>query len=58
MDNLGNHFRGVSSLLEGGISFSNQVVRVENIRKRMSPFYSACNKGWSFSFNYLENAPN
>ena len=40
------------------MSFSNQVVRVENTRKGMSPFYSVSNKGGSFSFNYLEGAPN
>ena len=58
MDNKGIALEGISSFLEGGVSFSNQVVRVENTKKGMSPFYSACNKGGSFSFNYLAGTPN
>ena len=33
------------------------MVRVENTRKGISPFYSASNKGGSSSFNYLEVLP-
>ena len=40
------------------MSFSNQMVRVENTRKGISPFYLVSNKGESSSFNYLEGAPN
>ena len=58
MDSPGITLEVISSFSEGGVSFSNQMVRVEDAKKGMSPFYSASNKGGSFSFDYLVGAPN